>query len=312
MDGPVYLPEEPPGLEAFLTWAPQPVPLLPVVGVLLALAYGWGVWLLACRRIAWPWWRTTLFVTGCGVLVALTGTGLEGYGYRMFSVFMFQQLTLMMTIPPLLILGAPGTLLLKAAPARGRWRLVRRLALTGLRSRLARLLLHPGFMVPLFLMVFYGLYFSGIASTLLGSVAGHLSLEVVFLAAGVLFTLPLISPDPLPHRQSHLGRLLDMFIEMPLHAFFGVIAMMATVPLVGFFARPPAAWSVDAVADQRIAGALAWSYGELPSLIIVLILLFAWASDDTRRAEAGDRRKDVEGDAELDAYNAWLLRLNRR
>lgn len=98
MDGPVYLPEEPPGLEAFLTWAPQPVPLLPVVGVLLALAYGWGVWLLACRRIAWPWWRTTLFVTGCGVLVALTGTGLEGYGYRMFSVFMFQQLTAMAAI----------------------------------------------------------------------------------------------------------------------------------------------------------------------------------------------------------------------
>ncbi|MGH1526465.1 cytochrome c oxidase assembly protein [Leifsonia sp. L25] len=137
-------------------------------------------------------------------------------------------------------------------------------------------------MVPLFLMVFYGLYFSGLASTLLGSVLGHLSLEVVFLAAGILFTIPLISPDPLPRRQSHLGRLLDMFIEMPLHAFFGVIAMMATIPLVSFFAESPAAWNIDAVADQRIAGALAWSYGELPSLIIVLILLFAWASDDTR------------------------------
>ncbi|WP_407791868.1 MULTISPECIES: cytochrome c oxidase assembly protein [Actinomycetes] len=283
-----------------------------MVGILLALGYLCGVMLLLRRRIVWPWWRTILFITGCGVLVALTGTALEGYGYRMFSVFMFQQLTLMMAIPPLLILGAPGTLLLKAAPSRGRWRFVRQFALTGLRSRFARLLLHPGFMVPLFLMVFYGLYFSGIASTLLGSVAGHLSLEAVFLGAGILFTLPLISPDPLPRRQSHFGRLLDMFIEMPLHAFFGVIAMMATIPLVSFFARPPAAWNIDAVADQRIAGALAWSYGELPSLIIVLILLFAWASDDTRRAEAADRRKDREGDLELEAYNAWLSRLGRR
>ncbi|WP_249776892.1 MULTISPECIES: cytochrome c oxidase assembly protein [Leifsonia] len=299
-------------MAAFLVWSPQPIPLLPIVGVVLALAYLCGVWRLLRLRLAWPWWRTTLFLTGCGVLVALTGTGLEGYGYRMFSVFMFQQLTLMMAIPPLLILGAPGKLLLKAAPARGQWRFIRRFALVGLRSRFARLLLHPGFMVPLFLMVFYGLYFSGLASTLLGSVLGHLSLEVVFLAAGILFTIPLISPDPLPRRQSHLGRLLDMFIEMPLHAFFGVIAMMATIPLVSFFAESPAAWNIDAVADQRIAGALAWSYGELPSLIIVLILLFAWASDDTRQAEAADRRKDVEGDAELDAYNAWLARLNRR
>ncbi|MGH1526466.1 cytochrome c oxidase assembly protein [Leifsonia sp. L25] len=89
------------------------------MGVVLALAYLCGVWRLLRLRLAWPWWRTTLFLTGCGVLVALTGTGLEGYGYRMFSVFMFQQLTLMMAIPPLLILGAPGKLLLKAAPSEG-------------------------------------------------------------------------------------------------------------------------------------------------------------------------------------------------
>jgi putative membrane protein len=146
---------------------------------------------------------------------------------------------------------------------------------------------------------------------MLATVAGHLALEVAFLAAGILFTLPLISPDPLPRRQSHLGRLVDMFIEMPLHAFFGVIAMMATVPLVTFFSRAPEGWNLDPLADQRIAGALAWSYGELPSLIIILILLFSWGADDTRRAEAADRRKDLDGDAELDAYNTWLTRLNR-
>ncbi|WP_085370066.1 cytochrome c oxidase assembly protein [Leifsonia sp. NCR5] len=312
MDGPARIPEAPPSLDTFLQWAPQPVPVLPVLGAVAAALYLTAVLAARHRGISWPWWRTGLFLTGAALIVALTGSALEGYGYRMFSVFMFQQLTLMMTVPPLLILGAPGTLLLRATATTGWTRPLRRLAIVGLRSRTARMLLHPGFMVPLFLFVFYGLYFSGLATTLLATVAGHQILETVFLAAGVLFTLPLISPDPLPRRQSHLGRLFDMFVEMPLHAFFGVIAMMATVPLVTFFSHAPAGWGIDPIEDQRVAGALAWSYGELPSLIIVLILLFGWASDDTRRAKAADRRKDRDGDPELDAYNAWLARLGRR
>jgi len=166
-------------------------------------------------------------------------------------------------------------------------------------------------MVPLFLMVFYGLYFSGIASILLATVVGHLSLEVVFLAAGVLFTFAadftgFVAATSVAswtaaghvHRDA-VARVLRSNRDDGDHPARRLL-------------RPGAAWNIDAVADQRIAGALAWSYGELPSLTIVLILLFAWASDDTRRAEAADRRKDAEGDVELEAYNAWLCRLNRR
>lgn len=52
--------------------------------------------------------------TGNLALAAVTGLAVENFGYALFSVFMFQQLTLMMAIPPLLVLGSPGTLLLRA------------------------------------------------------------------------------------------------------------------------------------------------------------------------------------------------------
>lgn len=310
--GPVWLPTLPPDLAQLLAPNLQPVPLIPVIGVVLLVAYLSGAVRLWVGGQRWSVWRTISFVSGCILLIVIMGAGLEGYGYGMLSVFMFQQLTLMMTVPPLLILGSPGTLLLRATPHRGLGITVNRFAFWGLRSRAFRILLHPALMIPLFLFTFYGLYLSGAASALLQTWIGHVGLELLFLTSGILFTLPLISADPLPVRQSHLGRLIDVFIEMPLHAFFGVILMMATVPLVTYFAAPPVSWRVDPLEDQLFAGGLAWSYGEAPTLIILLVLLGRWYRDDTRRARLADRRHDLHGNPDLDAYNDYLSRLNDR
>lgn len=299
-------------IEGFATVAWPRWPVVPVVAVVLAFAYTAGWASLVLGRRSWPVWRGLCFLIGCAVVFVTTATGVERYGEDLFSVFMFQQLTLMMAAPPLLVLGSPGTLLLKAVPHRGLGRGVLRLALSALRSAPARLALHPGFMIPLFLFTFYGIYLSTIANSLLSSDAGHALLEASFLAAGVLFTIPLISADPLPRRQSHLGRLLDLFSEMPLHAFFGVIVMMAVAPLVPYFASRTEAYGLDPIADQQIAGALAWSYGEAPTLIIALVLLSRWFTDDTRRARARDLRIDRSGDPELTAYNDYLRRLQER
>lgn len=305
------LPDEPPSLENFLTLSAAPVPGWALLGLLVAAAYCSGVIRLWTTGRRWPLWRAGSFLAGCALLIATMASGLEDYGQAMFSVFMFQQLTLMMAIPPLLVLGSPGTLLLRATPHRWPGRLLLLAALHLLRSRGSRVLLHPGFTIPLFLLLFYGLYFSDLDEILLGSAAGHVVLEVLFLAAGIVFAVPLLSADPLPVRQTHLGRMFDLFAEMPLHAFFGVIVMMSATAFVAVF-QAPASWGVDPIADQQIAGALAWSYGELPSLLIVLVLLVRWQRDDTRAARAADRVGDEHGTPDLDAYNAYLQELNRR
>ncbi len=283
----------------------QPVPWLPVVALGMLGLYVLGVLRLRMHRRPWPLWRTLCFVGGCLLILAISGTAVEGYGYELLSVFMFQQLTLMMAAPILLVLGSPGRLLLRAAPHSGASRWMLRLALAGLRSRAGRVALHPGLMIPLFLLTFYGLYLSGIADAMLGSWLGHQALEALFLVAGLLFTIPVLSDDPLPARQSHLGRLFDVFSEIPLHAFFGVIVMMAAAPLVPAFGSPPAAWGIDPLEDQKIAGALAWSYGEGPTVIILLVLMSAWR----RSEERSNRTRDRVADVELDRYNAYLARL---
>ena len=57
-------------------------------------------------------------------------------------------------------------------------------------------------------------------------------------------------------------------------------------------------------------GALAWAFGELPTLILAILVLIAWMRDDSREARRYDRRADRDGDAELAAYNAYLARLS--
>ncbi len=311
-EGPVWTPTAPPSLGEFLSFNLQPFPLLPAIAIALAAVYLAGAVRLWSAGRRWPVWRTVLFLLGCLAILATTGLGVEGYGFELFSVFMFQQLTLMMAVPPLLVLGSPGTLLLRSLPHNALGGLIHKQSIRLLRSRVSRFLIHPGFTLPVFLISFYGLYLGGLADFFLGTWAGHLGLEVFFLVSGVLFTIPILSADPLPRRQTYAGRLMDLFGEMALHAFFGVIIMMAPAPLVRTFTTPPASWGVDLVYDQQIAGALSWSYGELPTVIILLFLLPRWFRDDTRKAKAADRQADRFGDPELDAYNEYLARLRKR
>ncbi|PZQ89527.1 MAG: hypothetical protein DI534_06870 [Leifsonia xyli] len=307
-----WTPDGPPSFaELVAPTFPEP-PVLPVIGGVLAVLYLVGVVRLAVLRRRWPLGRTVCFVLGCALLIAVGGLGLEAYGTVMLSVFMFQQLTIMMTIPPLLVLGAPGSLLLRATPHRGAGRMVLRLALAGLRSRRLGWLLSPAVGIPLFLLSFFGLYLGGLIDPVLAMPGGHLLLEVVFLAVGVLFTIPLLTIDPVPVRIGHATRAVDVFVEAGLHAFFGIVLMMGTYTIVDTFASASAEAGIDPLFDQQVAGGLAWGYGEAPTVIILLVIMYRWFRDDTRRAAAADVRADRDGDAELEAYNARLAAMSAR
>ncbi|WP_394278156.1 cytochrome c oxidase assembly protein [Microbacterium sp.] len=307
-----WIPDAPPSLLAFLTPHPQPFPLLPVLAAALAGAYLAGAIRLWRQGRRWSVARTASFLSGCVILAVITGLGVENYSYALFSVLMFQQLTLMFTVPPLLILGSPGTLLLRATPHRGLGIPALRFAHAGLRSKAGRLALSPALAVPLHLLAFYGLYLAKLADPILTVPGGHQLLDAAFLSIGVLFTVPILSADPLPLRISHAGKALDLFAEAALHAFFGVFLMMSTTLLVERFAAPTTAYGIDPLDDQWLAGALAWSYGEGPTLLMLIYVVHRWFRHDTQRAVQADRYADAHGHADLDAYNAYLTALSQK
>ena len=190
-------------------------------------------------------------------LFAVTGTWLNGYSMVLFSVHMTQHMVLSLVTPLLLLLGAPVTLALRTLPrGRGAAGAPRALLLDALHSRFARFVAHPLFTVPLFLASLYGVYFTPLFDALMRSPGGHQFMLAHFVVTGLLFFGPIVGQDPWPRTLSHPGRMLELFLPVPFHAFFGVAIMMADALIVRTFAHPPAGWGVDPLADQGVAGGI--------------------------------------------------------
>ena len=309
----MWVPAEPP------TWGRMFLPhldgwsWLAVLSLLGLVGYLVAVVLLRRTGVAWPWWRTASWVAGCVALFAVTGTWLNGYSMVLFSVHMAQHMVLSMVVPILLLLGAPVTLALRTLPRGKRLAGVpRALLLDALHSRLARFVSHPAFTLPLFLVSLYGVYFTPLFDALMGDPLGHQLMLTHFVVVGLLFFGPILAQDPWPRQIGHAGRMLELLVPMPLHAFFGVAIMMSSSLVVRTFADPPAAWGVDPLGDQNTAGSIAWSFGELPTVLVLAVVLFSWMRSEERRGARIDRVAARTDDAEREAYNARLRAMAAR
>ncbi|WP_327174416.1 cytochrome c oxidase assembly protein [Streptomyces sp. NBC_01335] len=286
-----------------------------LVGCLAALAlYGWAVVRLRRRGDAWPVNRIVFFVVGVLSIALVMCTRLNDYGMVMFSVHMIQHMVISMLSPILLLLGAPVTLALRALPVARRrgGKGPRELLLMLLHSRYMKIITHPVFTIPLFIASLYALYFTPLFDFLMGSEPGHLAMMVHFLAVGLVFFWPIMGIDPGPHRPGYVMRMLELFAGMPFHAFFGIALMMASQPMVESYKHPPASLGVDALSDQSWAGGIAWAFSEVPSVLVLIALVFQWYRSDQRLAKREDRAADRDGDQELAAYNAYLASLQTR
>ncbi|MGL6235963.1 MAG: cytochrome c oxidase assembly protein [Segniliparus sp.] len=284
------------------------------LAVLIAVAYLVGAHRLRGRGDEWSPWRTASFLVGCLLLLLVTSSGVGRYAAGQFSYHMVSHMGLNMFVPVFLVLGAPVTLLLRAVPpARQEMTGPREWALALVHSRLVQLLAHPLVAVGLFVVSLYGLYFTPIFGLLVQYHWGHLLMTAHFLVIGYTYYWAIVGVDPGARRLPHLARLGMLFAVMPFHAFFGV-AVLSSDEIIGgnFYRWLGLPWMADLVADQRVAGAVAWTSGEIPIVFVVGALLYQWAKADRRAADRADRHAVDYEDDELAAYNAMLQKLVER
>ena len=314
MSGHGWMPVAPPSLGGLLAWHPQPIPVFPIACLLGALLYSAGVYRLRRRGDRWSAGRALAFALGLVLVLEVTATGVGGYGMRLLSVHMVQHMTLSLLAPVPLLLGAPITLALRALhPAARGHRGPREYLVSALHSRLARVLTSAWFTLPLFIASLYGLYFTALFGILMRTWWGHDVMLAHFLIVGLLFFYPLLGLDPAPRRPQPVLGILELLAGMPFHAFFGIAVMMSSAVIAPFFAHAlPAAWPTSALGDQHTAGGIAWAFGEIPTVLVLLILAAQWRRADNRAAARADRAADRDQDADLAAYNQHLARLAAR
>lgn len=234
--------------------------LLVVVPAVLLLVY----LVLARREHAtegWSGWRTTSFTIGILLVLAAMLPPVSHWAHGDLRGHMVQHLLLGMFGPLGLVLGAPGTLLLRNAPVTVARRIVAFLDL-----RPIRLLIHPITAALLDIGAMYVLYLTPLFALSMSNPALHVFLHVHFLIAGYLFTWSIAGPDPAPRRAGMVMRLTVLFLATGAHATLGKLMYGQGHPR-GTTADP-----------GEIQAAAQWMYygGDLAELLLIIAFFAIW------------------------------------
>jgi len=266
-----------------LGWSFDPLVAVPLLVAAALYVQSWRR--IRARGQRWPTQRLVCFLCGLGAIALALQSPLEAYDTVLFSVHVSQHLLLTMAAAPLLVLGAPITMLLMTVPARTRKRVVR-----VVHSRPIQVLSHPLVAWLLFTMTLYALYFSPLFELTLRNPLVHDLVHLHFIAVGLLFWWPVVGIDPTRWRLHHLARVMFVFLMVPFHAFLGVAIMGSghlLAPALGQFVRD---WGPSPLADQQAGGAIMWGVGDVVSVVAVIAIIAAWAQHEEKVAAREDRR----------------------
>jgi putative copper resistance protein D len=308
------MPSAPTALSWLTTWRPDV--LWVTVALLMGGGYLYGVVRLHQRGDRWSVGRTIPWLLGCLVMTWATSGAPGVYGRVLFSSHMLGHMTMTMMVPPLLVLGAPVTLALRASAARHDGsRGLREWLLIVVHSRVMAFFGNPIVAGGFFATSLIAFYYSPLFALSLRTHTGHVLMHVHFLLAGYLFASVLIGVDPGPARPPYPLRMVLLFATMTFHAFFGVYLLQGNLLLGGDLLTQLATgrdWGGSPLADQQLGGAITWGIGEAPTLLLALGVALAWVRSDEREGRRMDRQAERDGGAELAAYNARLARIAER
>jgi cytochrome c oxidase assembly factor CtaG/putative copper export protein len=291
-------------------WNPDPLWIF--VCVFAAFFYLAAVVRLRRRGDSWPWYRTALWLSGLLVLLYITNGGVNAYEKYLFSAHMLAHMTLGMLIPVLLVPAAPITLALRAIHKREDGSTgAREWILAIVHSRVFAVLSNPVVAGVIFAGSLWVFYYTDVFRWATVDHVGHEWMIIHFLAAGYLFVSAIIGVDPQPKPVPYPMRLIVLLATMAFHAFFGLTIMSANGLLLADW-YGAMGWGTDALIDQQTGGGIAWSVGEIPTVIMAIVVAMMWSRSDDRESKRRDRKADRDGDAELEAYNAMLARRSSR
>ncbi|MGC4821785.1 cytochrome c oxidase assembly protein [Micromonospora sp. DT63] len=311
-----------------------PMPAAPTAGNLLGqplpdmffltlCALGIGGYLAGVRRMRvaghrWPVARTASWVGGMLVLAATTNLGVARYAYVLFSAHMAQHMVLSMLVPILLVGGAPVTLALRALrrPTDPQVRGAREWLLIAVHSRVTKLLTHPLVALGIYTASLFGLYLSDLLGVLMRSHLGHLAMLTHFVVAGYLLFWVLVGVDPGRRRLPHPLLVIIHLASMMAHGFFGLVLMQTTTVIApDWYTAVHPTWASSLLADQKLGAGIAWAFGELPAVVVMIVLIRQWIRADQREQarldRAADRAEATGEEDDLARYNAFLAAAGR-
>ncbi len=181
---------------------------------------------------------------------------------------MVQHLALFFLVTLLLLLARPFDVLARIAGKRPTGAFVRA-------TRPLHALALPPVALIVFIATLWATHFSPLYELALEHPWAHIAEHALYLAAGVVFWLPVVGPPPL-RPLGYPGRLLYLLVALPQGALLAMVIASARDPLYPHYATV-AGSRAAALADQANAAAAMWILGGFAVLGALLLTLAAWA-----------------------------------
>lgn len=279
-------------LTALATWSADPPGLL--LAVAAGALYAWTYWRLRRQQpqFRFPAWHAWCF--GLGWLLMIIGlvSPVDTYSDDLFWVHMLQHILITMLVAPLMLLGAPATLALRAASPRVR----RDYLVPLLESRALRALTWPPVALLIFILGIWLWHLPDAYDAAIRSEALHFLEHAIFLLGGLLFWWLIIGVDASRLRPPHVWRLFVLVIAILQNIGLGLILTSVGEPLYQTYetAASLRQWGPDALTDQRLGAGIMWVPGSMMFVIAIMLTVYYWAEREGFKGRQGDRVRAMQ------------------
>ena len=241
-------------------WSFEPLIAAPLLWC--AMGYGWA--LRRVRRndkVSWPWTRPVAFYGGLLALwIALLGPP-GTWNDELFFLHMLQHLLLMMVAAPLLLVGRPVQLFLRAIRPATIGRVTRPILRRGGFRTLLTAVTHPLTVLVLFNINLVVWHLPRFYERALADPLVHELEHAAFLSTALLFWWILIDPVPSHHRAPVHWLLAMSFVSCMVGALLGAALTLAPDVIYTHYQVTDHPLGISPLADQHIGGALMWASG---------------------------------------------------
>ena len=212
------------------------------------------------------------FGAGSIALAAALLPPLHEVSERSFTAHMIQHELLMAVAAPLLVLGAPGAMLLRALPIRSRQVVVRVIRWRPVRA-VWRVATRPFDAWLIHAAASWLWHIPRLFELALENDAIHVLQHASFLGSGLLFWWTVFHP----RRKAALGGSIIYLFTTAIHtAALGALMTMARAPWYPGYALGPGAWGLSPMQDQQLAGLVMWIPASGVYLVAALYTVRRW------------------------------------
>ncbi|MYD53679.1 MAG: cytochrome c oxidase assembly protein [Chloroflexi bacterium] len=280
-------------LNALQVWSID-APGLAIVIVVGGL-YAWGYFRLRrdSPNFHFPRWHAWSFAAGWLVMLLGLMSPVDTYSDDLFWMHMIQHVMITMIVAPLMLLGAPATLALRAASPRVRTSYL----VPFLNSRLVRALTWPPSAIVIYIASVWSWHWPDAYDAAIASEAVHFVEHGVFLFGAVLLWWLVIGVDATRLRPHHVWRCALLVVAILQNIGLGLILINVSEPVYDTYATAAAVreWGPDALLDQRIGAGIMWVPGSMMFALAIIVTVYYWAE----REGFKDRRNDTVRDMQI-------------